>query len=96
MSNNRDVVNFISNPNWVRDGKVTKFATLDSTAIDTDGVAPKISYISPEFYNTYLGLSYVPDAYNRAGLISRYASYKEDGGHVAALYTAESYYKKLL
>ena len=89
LSNNRDVVNFISNPNWVRDGKVTKFATLDSTAIDTDGVAPKISYISPEFYNTYLGLSYVPDAYNRAGLISRYASYKEDGGYVAALYTAQ-------
>lgn len=89
LKNNSDIVNFITNPNWVRDGKTTKFATLNTTYINTDGVAPKISYISPSFYETYLGLSYIPDAYNRGGLISKHASYEHDDGVVASLFTSQ-------
>ena len=87
LKNNSDVVNFLMNPNWVRNGKTTKFATLTTTYINTDGVAPKISYISPSFYDTYLGVSYVPDAYNRSGLISKYASYEHDDGIIASIYS---------
>lgn len=89
LQNNSDVVNFLTNPNWIRNGKTTKFATLNTTYINTDGVAPKVSYISPVFYDTYLGFSYIPDAYNRAGLISKEASYKHDDGMVASLFTSQ-------
>ena len=47
--NNVDVVDFIRNPNWKRRGREAKFATLNSTAINTDGVAAKLTYITPEF-----------------------------------------------
>lgn len=83
---NSDVVDFISNPNWKRNGKATRFATLNSTAINTDGVALKGTYITPEYYNTMLGFTYVPDAYNRRGLIAKEASYEDDSGYIGALY----------
>lgn len=85
-TNNSDIVDFISNPNWKRNGKSTRFATLNSTAINTDGVALKGTYITPEFYNTMLGLTYVPDAYNRRGLIAKEAHYRKDDGYIAAVY----------
>ena len=88
LANNNDVVDFISNPNWKRNGKITRFATLNTTYINTDGVAPKISYISPAFYDTMIGFTYVPDAYNRRGLINKFASYEKDGGFVAGIYNA--------
>lgn len=84
--NDSRLVDFISNPNWVRTSKKAGFATLNSTDINTDGVAPKISYISPEFYNTMLGFTYVPDAYNRRGLINKHARYSSKDGYIAALY----------
>lgn len=83
---NSDIVDFIANPNWSRKGKNAEFATLNTTYINTDGVAPKISYISPEFYGTRLGLTYVPDSYNRRGLISKDAAYDDKDGYIAALY----------
>lgn len=86
---NSDVVDFITNPNWKRNGKTTKFATLNTTYINTDGVAPKVSYISPEFYNSMFGFTYVPDAYNRRGLINKFASYHQDDGYIASLYTKQ-------
>lgn len=89
LANNNDVVDFISNPNWKRNGKTTRFATLNTTYINTDGVAAKASYISPEFYNTMLGVTYVPDAYNRRGLINKHASYAHDDGYIGALYTRQ-------
>lgn len=85
-SNQSGIVDFIHNPNWVRREKSTGFATLNSTAINTDGVAPKISYITPEFYNTLIGFTYVPDTYNRRGLINKHADYESDDGYVVALY----------
>lgn len=84
--NNSDIVDFIANPNWKRNKSGTAFRTLNSTDINTDGTAPKISYITPEFYQTVVGLTYVPDIYSRAGLVSRYADYKNEDGYVAALY----------
>lgn len=89
LANNNDVVDFISNPNWKRDGKTTKFATLNTTYINTDGVAPKASYITPSFYNTYAGFTYVPDSYNRRGLINKDANYAKDDGYIGALYTEQ-------
>lgn len=91
LSSNDDVVDFITNPNWKRNGKTTKFATLNTTYINTDGVAPKISYISPEVYSSVLGFSYVPDAYNRRGLINKFADYKKDDGYIASLYNYQDF-----
>jgi predicted porin len=86
LSSNSDVVDFLANPNWRRTTKETKFATLTSTDINTDGVAEKINYISPEFSGMAFGLSYIPDSYNRRGLISKYADYAHDDGFVGAVY----------
>lgn len=83
---NSDIVDFISNPNWQRKGSNAKFATLNTTYINTDGVAPKASYITPELYGTRLGLTYVPDSYNRRGLISKDAAYDSKDAYIAALY----------
>lgn len=83
---NSDVVDFLRNPNWQRNSRETKFATLNTTYINTDGVAPKISYITPEYYGTMLGFSYVPESYNRRGLINKFADYKDNAGYIFALY----------
>ena len=88
--NNSDIVDFIANPNWRRNKTGTAFRTLNSTDINTDGTAPKISYITPEFYQTVVGLTYVPDIYSRAGLVSRYADYKNEDGYVCLLYTSDA------
>lgn len=91
LAANSDVVDFISNPNWQRNSHGTRFATLNSTYINTDGVAPKVSYVSPEVYGTALGLTYVPDAYNRRGLINNHAAYARKDGWVGAVYTAQEF-----
>ncbi len=85
-SNNNYLVDFIKNPNWRRDKHATRFGALNSTALNTDGVAAKISYISPEFYGTTLGISYVPESYNRRGLINKAAPYENNAGYIAAVY----------
>ena len=87
LNSNSDVVNFLHNPNWRRNEKSTKFATLISTDINTDGVAPKINYITPEFYGTALGFSYTPDSYNRRGLINKHAGYAHKDGFATAVYS---------
>ena len=79
-ANNSDIVDFIHNPNWIQRKKTTSFKTLNSTYINTDGDAPKISYISPEFFGTSLGVSYVPYAYSKSGLVNKHASYHNNGG----------------
>lgn len=85
-TNDSDIVNFIANPNWIKGKHFTAFKTLNSTSINTDGTAPKISYISPEYHNLTLGFSYVPETYSRTGLINREASYAQKEGYVAAAY----------
>jgi len=89
FTNTSDIVDFISNPNWQRNTKQTKFVTLNATYINTDGVAPKISYVSPEFYGTGIGFSYTPKSYNRRGLINSHAPYKNKSGYIGAIYTSQ-------
>ena len=91
IQNTADVVDFIVNPNWKRTLKETKFATLISTDINTDGVAEKVSYISPEFYGTAVGFSYMPNAYNRKGLINKHAGYAHKDGFVGAVYSDQDW-----
>ena len=86
LSSNNDVADFINNPNWCRTAKETKFATLNSTDINTDGVAPKVNYISPEVFGTAIGFSYVPDSYNRRGLINKQAKFAHKDGFIGAIY----------
>lgn len=86
--NDSDIVDFIRNPNWKRTSKEAYFATLNATDINTDGVAPKISYITPEFYHTLLGFSYIPDTYNRRGLVNKDARYAKKDGYAAAAYNS--------
>lgn len=84
--NDSRIVDFIANPNWTRTKKVASFATLNSTSPNTDGTAPKISYITPQFYNTLLGFSYIPDSYSRTGLVNKFAHYAKKDGYVGSLY----------
>ena len=84
--NDSDIVNFIANPNWVKTKRQTAYQTLNSTSINTDGTAAKISYITPEYHNLTLGFSYIPDTYNRTGLVNKRARYAADDGYVAAAY----------
>ncbi len=76
-----DITDFISNSSWQRDDNQTTYATFNTTATNTDGVSPKISYISPSVYNTYFGFSYTPDAYNKRGLTTKEAK----SGYVASI-----------
>lgn len=85
-TNDSDIVNFIANPNWVKEKHSTAFRTLNSTSINTDGTAAKISYITPEYNNLTLGFSYVPDTYSRTGLVNRDARYADNDGYIAAAY----------
>lgn len=87
LNSNSAVVDFLHNPNWKRNKKETKFATLNTTDINTDGVAPKINYVSPEFWGTAVGFSYMPDSYNRRGLENKKADYAHDDAFVGAVYS---------
>lgn len=84
--NDSDIVNFIANPNWIKNKHQTAYRTLNSTAINTDGTAPKVSYITPEYHNLTLGISYIPNTYSRTGLVNRDARYADKEGYVAAAY----------
>ena len=84
--NQSDVVNFIANPNWQRNHLGTSYRTLNSTEINTDGTAPKLTYISPEFDGTMFGITYVPESFSRDGLINSQASYKDKAGYIASVY----------
>ncbi len=85
-TNDSDVVNFIANPNWRKEKHLTAFRTINSTSINTDGTAAKISYITPEYHNLTLGFSYVPDTYSRTGLVNRDARYADKEAYLAAAY----------
>ncbi|MBQ9235785.1 MAG: porin [Alphaproteobacteria bacterium] len=87
LSSNSEVADFLHNPNWRRTKKETRFATLNATDINTDGVAPKISYITPEVWGSALGVSWMPDSYNRRGLINKHAGYAHKDGFAAGVYS---------
>ncbi len=87
LSSNSNVADFLHNPNWKRNEKETRFATLPTTDINTDGVAAKINYITPEVYGTALGVSWTPDSYNRRGLENKHAGYAHKDGVATAIYS---------
>lgn len=91
LASNNDIVDFIANPNWKRNSHETKFATLNTTDINTDGTAAKINYISPEVYGTAIGFSYMPDSYNRRGLINKHAGYAHKDGFAGAVYSDQDW-----
>ncbi|MBR5154773.1 MAG: porin [Alphaproteobacteria bacterium] len=87
-TNNSDITNFITNPNWYYKKGNSSFKTLNSTYINTDGASAKINYITPEFFNTKLGITYIPKTYSRSGLVSRDAQYKDKEAYVLGAYNS--------
>lgn len=85
-TNNTDLVNFITNPNWYKKGHDAQYKTLNSTYINTDGVSPKISYVTPSFYGIKLGATYVPKTYSQTGLVVKDAPYKNDEAYIFGAY----------
>ncbi len=84
--NNSMLTDFIANPNWQRHSKIASYRTLNSTYLNTDADAPKISYTTPEFYHTKAAFSYTPDSYSRAGLINKHSRYDNRASYAAGLY----------
>lgn len=84
--NNSPVTDFIANPNWQRHSRAASYRTLNSTYLNTDADAPKISYATPEFYRTKLAVSYTPDSYSEAGLINKHSRYDSRSSYAAGLY----------
>lgn len=84
--NNSPITDFIANPNWQRHSRMTSYRTLNSTYLNTDADAPKISYVTPEFYATKAAFSYTPDSYSKAGLINKHSRYDNRSSYAAGLY----------
>ena len=84
--NNTPMTDFITNPNWQRKGKITSYRTLNSTYLNTDADAFKVSYTTEEIYNTKLAISYTPDSYSEAGLINKNSRYDNRSSYAAGLY----------
>ena len=85
-TNNTDLVNFIANPNWYKKGHDARYKTLNSTYINTDGVSPKISYVTPSWQGIKLGATYVPKTYSQTGLVAKEAPYKDDEAFILGAY----------
>ena len=84
--NNSMVTDFVANPNWQRHSKVASYRTLNSTYLNTDADAPKVSYTTPEYYGTKAAFSYTPDSYSEAGLINKHSRYDNRSSYAAGLY----------
>ena len=84
--NNSPITDFIADPNWQRHSRTASYRTLNSTFLNTDADAPKISYTTPMFYNTKMALSYAPDSYSEAGLINKHSRYDNRSSYSVGLY----------
>ncbi len=84
--NNSPLTDFIANPNWQRHSRTASYRTLNSTYLNTDADAPKVSYVTPEFYNTKVAFSYTPDSYSQAGLINKHSRYDNRSSYAVGLY----------
>lgn len=84
--NNSPLTDFIANPNWQRHHRTTSYRTLNSTYLNTDADAPKISYTTPEWYGGKAAFSYTPDSYSEAGLINKHSRYDNRSSYAAGLY----------
>ena len=90
-ANNSPITDFLITPNWQRGKKPTAYRTLNSTYLNTDGDALKIAYTTPEFYGTKLAVSYTPDSYSKAGLLSKQSSYEHRSSYAAGLYNSHEF-----
>ena len=84
--NNSPVTDFIANPNWQRHSRTASYSTLNSTYLNTDADAPKISYVTPEIYRTKLAFSYAPEEYSKAGLVNKHSRYDNRSSYAFGLY----------
>ncbi|MBQ7633647.1 MAG: hypothetical protein IJS88_06015 [Alphaproteobacteria bacterium] len=84
--NNSPVTDFIANPNWQRHSRTASYRTLNSTYLNTDADAPKVSYTLPELNNTKIAFSYTPDSYSQAGLINKRSRYDNRSSYSVGLY----------
>lgn len=89
--NNSPLTDFIANPAWQRRGHTTAYRTLNSTYLNTDADAPKISYTTPELWSTKAAFSYTPDSYSEAGLLNRYSRYDNRSSYAAGLYNYQDF-----
>ena len=80
-----EMVNYLSNPNWQQKKSRKYYSTLNSTLINTDGSSFKLSYLSPEWQNTRLGLSYTPENNAKDGLSSKFAPYYDKSAWIISL-----------
>jgi hypothetical protein len=81
-----EMTDFIANPNWTRRHRTKYYNTLPSTLIDTDGSSFKLSYLTPEWHGTSLGVSYIPQNNANDGLNSKFSDYHNKSGSVVTLY----------
>lgn len=85
--NNSPLTDFIANPNWQRKHhKTASYRTLNSTYLNTDADAPKVSYTTPEWQGVKAAFSYTPDNYSEAGLINRQSRYDNHSSYATGLY----------
>ena len=85
-ANNSPLTDFIANPNWQRRHRVTSYRTLNSTYLNTDADALKVSYTTPEWKGAKAAFSYTPDSYSEAGLINKHSRYDNRSSYAAGLY----------
>jgi predicted porin len=88
---NGPLVDFIDNPNQINKDGMKKFSTLNSTYINTDGRAKKVTYISPEIEGFIYGFSYMQNYYDKKGYSYILDNNQTGEGKVFAL----SYYRDL-
>lgn len=81
-----EIASFIQNPNWRQHNRQKYYNTLTSTLPNAEGSSFKISFQTPEFYNTVLGLTYVPQNDANDGLTSKFAPYADKTAYIGALY----------
>ena len=86
-----EITDFIENPNWYQSGKTKYYATLTSTNPNTDGSSFKISYLTPEYNGTTIGISYTPEVNATDSLISKFSSYSGNSSYSLALYNQHEF-----
>jgi len=90
-ANNSPITDFIANPDWQRHGHTTVYRTLNSTYLNTDADAFKVSFTTPEFKGTKVAFSYAPDSYSESGLLSKYSRYNHRSSYAAGIYNYQDF-----
>ena len=86
-----DITDFAFNPNWNVNGKTKFYATLNSTLSDTDASALKFVYLTPEYKNTTLGVTYTFENNATDSLISKFSPYYKKSSYTISLYNYQEF-----